>query len=292
LTLLSAPPLSLSQLSLAPTPSPVSALHSDLRSLLTLLKSHVTSLALAIGKPPITPHAALPYLTKIGSDWRKVSYIIDCCLSPTLARETERDGEGEEELGALGKEWGWVRDEVGEGLVGLLNDFKESIFPSFASSAPTTNLNARQASRQKADQSRGYLIRVGVIYAPIERALLENGSGLSRDGREAIRKKWVVDGEGLRDGVEEVGDLLAEGGEGSGGQESEDEGEGDGDGDDDESDDGWGGLMDDVDGGGKRVKLSSEDKEMVKKVRIYPIPDYCPFHLPPSLLVFLLQHRC
>lgn len=211
-------------------------------------------------------------MTKIGSDWRKVGYIIECCLEhdARIANDgDEGEGEGEEELGALRKEWGWVRDEAGEGLVGLLGDFKEAIFPSSTSATTLPNLNARQTARQKADQSRGYLIRVGVIYAAIDRALLENGAGLSRDGREAMRKKWVVDGEGLRDGIEEVGDILAEGGnEKKGTEEEEEDEEGSDEEDGEQSDDGWGGLMDDVDGGGKRVKLSPKDKELVQKVHI------------------------
>lgn len=135
---------------------------------------------------------------------------------------------------------------------------------------------------RKVGWEKEYLGRVGVVYSVVERAVGVGGKGgLSKSEREAIGKKWRSEGEGLGDGEREAREIVEEeSDDGEGSDEENDEEE-------EEEDDGWEGLM-----GGKSVKKTAGEKEVVKKVSfkglsflpphasLFPDPSSLPLSLP------------
>lgn len=208
-------------------PTPLPTLASDFQSLLHLLKSHTTSLSLALGKRPITPHAALPYLKKLSVDFGRLQFLVHAVVA---AERVEGNGG---ELVSLQREWSWARDDVRDGLVGLLEGFQRDVTPTAEGETP--------------GGEKEYLHRVGVVYEAVDRGL----KGLSWTGLDAVRKRWRTDGEALADGEEEAREMLKEEED----EEEEEENEEDGD------EDGWQGLM-----GGKSAKLTKEEKDRIQKV--------------------------
>lgn len=208
-------------------PTPLPTLASDFQSLLHLLKSHTTSLSLALGKRPITPHAALPYLKKLSVDFGRLQFLVHAVVA---AERVEGSGG---ELVSLQREWSWACDDVRNGLVGLLEGFQRDVTPTAEGETP--------------GGGKEYLHRVGVVYEAVDRGL----KGLSWTGLDAVRKRWRTDGEALADGEEEAREMLKEEED----EEEEEENEEDGD------EDGWQGLM-----GGKSAKLTKEEKDRIQKV--------------------------
>lgn len=141
----------------------------------------------------------------------------------------------------LVKEWGWCRDELKEALVALVKGFQTDLFGS------------KEGVKRR---EKEYLGRVGQVYSVVERAV-DKTNGLSKSEREAVGKKWRSEGEGLVDGEREAKEIVEE-------EDDEDsEGEDENEEEEEEEDDGWEGLM-----GGKSIKKSSEEKQVVKKVRL------------------------
>ncbi|KAL7413821.1 hypothetical protein BDY24DRAFT_388270 [Mrakia frigida] len=240
-------PSSSSSSSSSSPPLPPSTLSSDFLSLLHLLKSHTTTLSLSLGKPPPTPHAALPSLLKISTDFQRVQFLVS---SLSLTSHV-----------LLVKEWGWCRDELKEALVALVKGFQTDLFGS------KEGVNGRKGGWEKE-----YLGRVGQVYSVVERAV-DKKNGLSKSEREAIGKKWRSEGEGLVDGEREAKEIVEE-------EDDEDsEGEDENEEEEEEEDDGWEGLM-----GGKSIKKSSEEKQVVKKLS--PL-----LRLPHLLHSHLLTHH-
>lgn len=168
-------------------PAPTTAaLHQTYLSLIQLLKSHSTTLALALGKAPPTPHAALPSLGKIAEDWKRLEYVVSCV-----------------EEGQLKKEWSWARDELKEALTSSIEGFTEMIFEG--GTLPRDN----------------YLQRTGVVYGVVDRTV----KTLSKTALESIKKRWTIDFEGLQDGEAEAKDMLENDG-GDESEEDGEEGDG------------------------------------------------------------------
>lgn len=227
---------------------PIPTLYADLRSLLTLIKSHTTSLSLALGKLPATPHAALPYLSKLSTDVSKLVFVVS-----SLGSSAE-----DEDVSILAKEWGWCRDEIQEALTALLKGFA-----------------ADAGQDAMGGDGKAYLMRVGSVYSAVDRALSPRASeGLSGDLLAAARKKWRSDGEGLKDGEKEAKEMLEEGSDdeldAEGGQTEDHD-------DDDDDDDGWAGLM----GESSKRKHTPEDRERIAKV--HPSLSFLNLTLPGKL---------
>lgn len=166
---------------------------SDFSSLLTLLYQSTTKLAIALKPSSPTYAAALTPLKELRTN-------IDALASCSCSIEAERFGK------ALTREARWATEDVVNAL--------QQLFAVF--------LN--EAGRSGTD-TKAYLAKTGAVHEAIERA-----RGVSHSNREAVRKRWTSDIDGLEDCVNEV---LESTNDGDGVRE-------------DEEDDGW----DDLDIGG------------------------------------------
>lgn len=232
------------------TPPSAAALHSTFLSLAQLLKSHTTTLSLALGKQPPTPHAALPYLAKIGDDWKRLAFVVRSC--------DERQPTSE-----LRKEWSWAQDELRDALAGLLETFVDRLFPSAGASS---------SSPAAAVDNEKYLQKTGVVYGVVDRAV----RGLSRTPLDSIAKRWENDADGLRDGEVEAREMVED--------DDEDDGDGeDSDGDDGANDDGADGASDDGSEddwakllGEAGAKPTAAERDVIRSVRPWPSASLCP----------------
>ncbi|CDZ96475.1 hypothetical protein [Phaffia rhodozyma] len=229
-------------------------LHQDLLSLLALLKSHTTSLALAIGKTPPTPYAALSSLNKLTTDWTKVCWLLD---------QVGNDDNGTGSRSAFGpseleKEWKSAMDDVQLALQASIRGYQFRMFPSSSDrAAESEKENAAQLGGQ-AD----YLIDVRAVFSAIDTAT----RSLSASEIQSLVKTWKIHGDQLKDGELELREIIesidADRLSGDEGSEDED------DDDDDDNDDDWGGLMGDLSLGKKSTEtpMTSQERDRINLI--------------------------
>ncbi|KAG8968620.1 hypothetical protein FRC03_006741 [Tulasnella sp. 419] len=155
---------------------PIAVIRGDFLSLLSLLYSHATNLALSF-KPPPTTAASIKCLNDIGNDVARFS---NCATTVTAS----------EHGSTLKKEFSWAVQEIIESIKAL------------AEASPDDS---------SVEDRKLYLRRAGEVHAAIDKVR----RNLPQDNYEAVQKRWKENSEALDDALGECKEMLEEEGDGN-----------------------------------------------------------------------------